>query len=119
MKTMKKFLVILLTLAMAMSLAACGGGEEPAEGGEPVVLTGVGEGFGGDITVEVTLEGETITNVEILEHSESEGISDPAIEEIPAAIVEANSTDVDTVSGATYSSEGIMAAVNAALESAE
>ena len=117
---MKKLMVILLTLAMALSLAACGGGEEPAaEGGEPVVLTGVGEGFGGDITVEVTLEGETITNVEVVEHSESAGISDPAIEEIPAAIVEANSTDVDTVSGATYSSEGIIAAVNAALESAE
>jgi len=107
---MKKLMVILLTLAMALSLAACGGGEEPAaEGGEPVVLTGVGEGFGGD----------TITNVEVVEHSESAGISDPAIEEIPAAIVAANSTDVDTVSGATYTSEGIMAAVDAALASAE
>ncbi|WP_409227964.1 FMN-binding protein [Gudongella sp. SC589] len=117
---MKKFLVILLTLAMAMSLAACGGGEEPAaEGGEPVVLTGVGEGFGGDITVEVTLEGEDITNVVVLEHSESAGISDPAIEEVPAAIVAADSTDVDTVSGATYTSDGIIEAVNAALESAE
>ena len=118
---MKKLMVILLTLAMALSLAACGGGEEEpvAEGGEPVVLTGVGEGFGGDITVEVTLEGETITNVEVVEHSESAGISDPAIEETPAAIVAANSTDVDTVSGATYTSEGIMAAVDAALASAE
>lgn len=117
---MKKLMVILLTLAMALSLAACAGGEEPAaEGGEPVVLTGVGEGFGGDITVEVTLEGETITSVEVLSHEESEGISDPAIEEVPAAIVAANSTEVDTVSGATYTSEGIIAAVNAALESAE
>ncbi len=116
---MKKLMVILLTLAMALSLAACAGGEEPAETAEPVVLTGVGEGFGGDITVEVTLEGETITNVEIVSHEESEGICDPAIEEIPAAIVEANSTEVDAVSGATYTSDGIKEAVNAALESAE
>ncbi|WP_422487054.1 FMN-binding protein [Gudongella sp. DL1XJH-153] len=117
---MKKLMVILLTLAMALSLAACSGGEEPAaEGGEPVVLTGVGEGFGGDITVEVTLEGDTITSVEVLSHEESAGISDPAIEETPAAIVAANSTEVDTVSGATYTSDGIIEAVNAALESAE
>ncbi len=117
---MKKLMVILLTLTMALSLAACAGGEEPvAEVDEPVVLTGVGVGFGGDITVEVTLEGETITNVEILSHEETDEISDPAIEEVPAAIVAANSTEIDTVSGATYTSEGIIEAVNAALESAE
>lgn len=116
---MKKIMVILLTLAMALSLAACGGEEPAAGGGEVVTLTGVGEGFGGDITVEVTLEGDTITKVDVVAHEETDGISDPAIEETPAAIVEANSTDVEVVSGATYTSEGIMAAVDAALESAE
>lgn len=118
---MKKLIVIMMTLVLALSLAACSSGdantEEPAV--EPVVLTGVGSGFGGDLTVEVTVEGTTITNVEVISHSDTAGISDSAIEQVPAAIVEANSTEVDTVSGATYTSEGIIEAVNAALESAE
>jgi uncharacterized protein with FMN-binding domain len=120
MSDLKKLLVLLLTFAMAFSMAACSStpAEEPAEepSGEPTTLTGVGEGFGGPIEVEVTMEGETITAVEVVSHSESDGISDPAIEGIPAAIVEANSTEVDAVSGATYTSEGIIYAVNNAID---
>ena len=112
---MKKLLVLLLAFAMAFSMAACSSTpeEEPAEA---VTLNGVGEGFGGPIEVEVMMEGETITAVEVLSHSESSGISDPAIEGIPTAIVEANSTEVDAVSGATYTSEGIIYAVNNAID---
>jgi len=77
--------------------------------------TGTGEGFGGPIEVEVTVEGNEIANVEILSHSESPDISDPAIEEVPQAIVDNNSTEVDVASGATASSEGIMEAVDNAL----
>jgi len=112
---LKKLLVLLLAFAMAFSMAACSSApeEEPAEA---VTLTGVGEGFGGPIEVEVMMEGETITAVEVLSHSESAGISDPAIEGIPTAIVEANSTEVDAVSGATYTSDGIIYAVNNAID---
>lgn len=77
--------------------------------------TGTGEGAFGPIEVEVTVEGGEITQVIILDHNETNGISDPAIEEIPAAITENNSTAIDIVSGATASSEGIIAAVNNAL----
>ena len=77
--------------------------------------TGEGEGFGGPIEVEVTVADGKITTVDILSQSETEGVSDPAIEEIPAAIVQNNSTDVDTVSGASHSSQGIIDAVNDAL----
>lgn len=79
--------------------------------------TGTGEGFGGPIEVEVTVEGGEITDVAVLEHSESPDISDPAFDQVPQAIVENNSTDVDVASGATFSSEGIMEAVNNALAS--
>lgn len=116
---MKKLMIVVLTLAMAMTLGACGKESAPAEevSAGPVVVSGVAEGFGGDIEVEVTLDGDKITDVTVVSHSESDGISDGAIEEIPAAIVEANSTKVDIVSGATYSSNGIMAAVENALDS--
>ena len=52
-----------------------------------------------------------ISDVQVLSHSETLGISDPAIEQIPAAIVEAQSTDVDGVAGATVTSDAIKAAV--------
>ena len=77
---------------------------------------GVGEGgMGGDVTVKVTMDGDKIASVEVIDHKETEGISDPAIEGIPAAIVEAQSTEVDNVSGATMTSTAIKNAVNDAL----
>lgn len=71
---------------------------------------------GGDLVVEVTIVDGKIANVEIIEHTESDGISDPAIDGIPQEIVESNSTDVDLVSGATVSSKAIIKAVNDALK---
>lgn len=77
---------------------------------------GTAQGMGGTLTVKVTMDGDTIANVEIVSHSESEGIADPAIEEIPAAIVENNGTEgVETVSSATVTSNAIIDAVNDAL----
>lgn len=74
------------------------------------------EGHNGPMTVEVALEEGTITRVEVIEHDETEGLADPALEETPATIVENNSTEVDTVSGATISSEAIIEAVNLVLD---
>ena len=51
----------------------------------------------------------------MVSHNETPGISDPAIEQLPAAIVEANSTDVDSVSGASVTSKAIKEAVQEAL----
>ena len=76
---------------------------------------GEGTGMGGKLIVKVTMDGDQIANVEIVEHSESENISDPAIEQLPKAIVEANGTEVDTISGATVTSKAIIEAVNNAL----
>ncbi len=97
--------------AVKNALSGAGGAESFTDG----EYEGIGEGFGGDIKVKVLVDGGKITSVEILEHSESAGISDPAIEGIPLAIVDAQSTSVDVESGATYSSEGIMEAVKNAL----
>lgn len=76
---------------------------------------GVGEGYHGEIKVAVSLKDDKIEKVEILEHSETEGVSDPAREQIPEAIVAEQSILVDSVSGCTKTSEGIKEAVKAAL----
>ena len=80
--------------------------------------TGEGKGFNGTIKVAVTLSDTKIEKVEVTEHSETPGIGTPAVEKIPAKIVEAQSTQVDAITSATFASNGIIEAVNAALKSA-
>ncbi|HHY17046.1 MAG TPA: FMN-binding protein, partial [Firmicutes bacterium] len=76
---------------------------------------GTGEGLFGAIKVSVTVQGGKITAVKVLEHSETEGIADAAISRVPDAIIEKQTVDVDAVSGATYTSKGIIDAVKDAL----
>ncbi len=81
--------------------------------------SGTGAGKNGDVVVEVVVSDSAITSVTVKEHSETSGIADPALEQIPEAIVKANSTEVDSVSSATVTSEAIKEAVNQALASAK
>ncbi|NMA69369.1 MAG: FMN-binding protein [Desulfitobacterium sp.] len=76
---------------------------------------GISEG----LKVSVTVEDGKITEVEVVEHNETDGIGTNAINALPGKIVEAQSTDVDDVSGATLSSNAIKEAVNNALEQAQ
>ena len=78
------------------------------------VGTGVSE-IGGEVKVKVTMDGDKIAKIDVLSHSETSGISDPAFEQIPAAIIEKQSADVDVVAGATKTSEALIAAVKDAL----
>lgn len=99
-------------------------GEETEETEETVayidgVYTATADGHNGPVEVQVTVEAGVITAVEVLSHEETAGISDPAIADVPAAIVANNSSTVETVSGATVTSEAIMAAVEAALAEAQ
>ncbi len=69
----------------------------------------------GTLKVKVTMDGDKISKIEVLEHSETEGICDKAMSDIPKAIIEQNSTKVDAVGGATQTSDAIMKAVEDAL----
>lgn len=77
---------------------------------------GVSEnGMGGKLVVKVTMNGDAIVAVEVIEQKETVGIADAALNTLPEAIIAANSTDVDTASGATITSKAIIEAVNNAL----
>ncbi|MFA5576877.1 MAG: FMN-binding protein [Tissierellaceae bacterium] len=116
----KNLLIFVLVIAMTLTLAGCGGEKAPeAPTYTDGVYEGTGEGKNGEITVSVEVKDGKIASVDILSHDETDGISDPAREQVPASIVEKNSTEVDTVSGATLTSEGIIEAVNEALEKAQ
>ncbi|ONI37696.1 hypothetical protein AN639_00715 [Candidatus Epulonipiscium fishelsonii] len=86
---------------------------------EEEILTGYGDGFGGKITAKVTMIEGSIVNLEIEAPKETPGICTPAVENLPPAIVEAGNTDVDVVSGASKTSEGIIYAVNNAINPEE
>ena len=105
--------VYALTKAMNKSAPIVGTGHYT-----PGTYTGVGPGKNGDITVEVTVNENTIQSVKVVSHDETPGLSDGAIQDIPAAIVSTQSLGVDSVSGATVSSEGIVAAVADAITKA-
>lgn len=80
--------------------------------------TGTASGYAPNLTVEVTIASGKITSVEIDSHNESPGFYEKAFETVPHEIVSSQSTDVDTVSGATFSSKGIINAVEDALQDA-
>lgn len=61
------------------------------------------------------MNGNQIESVEILSNHETVGVADRALTEIPQKIVETQSTEVDTVSGATITNNAIMNAVQNAL----
>lgn len=86
-----------------------------AEGFKDGVYTGTAEGFGGPLTVEVTVANGAIAKVVVLENSETPFIAEEAFKKLAEAIVANQSWDVDVVSGATYTSKAIIAAVEAAL----
>lgn len=89
-----------------------------AAGIENGVYEGVGRGFRGDMTVEVTVVNQMIREIEVIEHSEDRKFYTRAEPSVTEDIIDRQSVDVDTVSGATYSSVGIIEAVTNALESA-
>lgn len=106
---MKKILALILALAMMMTA-----GLALADNS----YTGTGKGFAGDIKVTVTLADDgSIVDVTVDECNDTPGVCDTAVEKVPAAMKELNSINVDTVSGATFTSQGILAAAKDALES--
>ena len=79
---------------------------------------GTAEGYLGDITVAVVIQNQTIQSVEILSNEDDAAYFDRA-KVVANRVVNQQTTGVDTVSGATYSSRGILNAIQAALDAAK
>lgn len=118
---MKRTITFILSLLLVISLlTGCATGTpkaepSPAKSAGALYKAGTysaaAQGNNGPVTVSVTFDDNAITNVTVDSHEETAGLSDPAIEGIPAAVVEQQSLDIDTVSGATYTSEAILTAI--------
>ena len=108
---MKKLIVL-----AAAALLAAGANAAYKDGS----YTGEGQGKSGPVKVQVTVKAGKIASVKVLEQKETAMIWKGAEAGVIPAIVKANGTKgVATVSGATLSSKGIIAATNAALAKAK
>lgn len=80
---------------------------------------GTGNGFAGPVKLFIEIKDKSIVGIYIVKTSDDAGFFNRAKEGVTASILEKQSTDVDTVSGATYSSRGIIEAVSNAMEAAK
>ena len=87
-----------------------------ALGAQAETFTATEQGFGGEVTVSLSLEDGVLTDVQVTGDNETEGVGQRAVESMPKAMLEANSIEVDMVAGATISSTAILNAAKAALE---
>jgi len=125
MKNIGKKIAAALIMVMAVSLGACaspetaqnnGGSETPAAESTftPGTYEGSAKGFHGDINLKVTVDENEIIDI-VAEHTETEGLGDKAVEALIESAKEKDSLALDMMSGATYSSEAFLAALEIAL----
>ncbi len=88
------------------------------EAGEGEYIGVSGDGIGGDIVVKVAYADGAIQSVEVLEQNETPQFGGAALEELPAMVVEANSTAIDGVAGSTITSKAFFSAVEDAIAQA-
>ena len=91
---------------------------DASEESEDGTYEGEADGFGGPIQVKVTVENGEITDIEVVSAEKEDGAYLTMAMDVIPNLIEAQSADVDTISGATFSSTGIINAVEAALEEA-
>lgn len=110
-KTQLRNTLIMVVLAVALVFGIGAATKKEVLKYTPGDYYGVATGKEEGLWVKVTVTEDAIKQVEIVEHHETPGYCEPAMEQIPVKIITANSPYVDTVSGATKTSEGIKNAV--------
>ena len=116
MKFAKKLSSFIMAAIMLVSMSACSANEKASY--TAGTYTGKAVGMKGEIVLDVTFDETSITEIKVVSHQETPGISDAAFETVPASIIKHQSLGVDTVAGATVSSKAILAAVSMAVEEA-
>ena len=108
------FLLVIFA-ATGMFLACLSSGTVRKTGYTPGIYDGTGRGYRGPVHVQVQISEAGIEDIVIIDHSESSFPGAAAMEELLEAVLETGTTDLDAVSGATYSSRGFLDAVEDAM----
>ncbi len=125
-KTLKIFLSILLTMSMMLGVVGCATADKPVDTppqSENAIYkagtyTATAKGHNGDVNVEVVFDDTSIVSIKVLEHAETAGIGDIAIDRLSEEIVTGQTLAVDSVTGATFTSEAILSAVEDCIKQA-
>ncbi len=118
----KRLGAFLLSLSLILTSAGCAkpANEEVEEGiYTPGAYSSVEKGFGGDVKVTVTVDTEKITDVSIEGEKETPTIGGAAFEKLSESIMNSQSAEVDAVSGATVTSNAVIAAAKKAIAKAK
>ena len=112
---MKRFLAS--ALCFLLLLTGCSTPETKEEKpGISGTFTGSAMGMKSTIEVEVVLDNNSISAVNVISHGDTQGIADAAVNALPQILVETQNIEADNITGATMTSLGIKNAVKAALE---
>ena len=118
----KSVAALAMAAVVGVSLLGYGCGAKPAstssDAGVSGNFTGTAKGFGGDVSVTLTLTDGAITGCTAEGKDETQGVGSEAIAKMPGEIAESGSIAVDGVSGATVTSTAIKEAAAAALTAA-
>ncbi len=117
---MKKFLSIMLSFLMISSVTGCSSSSNSSNdsGMKDGTYSSTQQGFGGDVSVTLTISNGKITNAELVGDSETETVGGAALSSLQEQILEKQSADIDGVSGATVTSSAVKAGVQSCLDEA-
>ncbi|HEY8362242.1 MAG TPA: FMN-binding protein [Tissierellaceae bacterium] len=122
---MKKFTKVVAALSVAAILASgCSKSTNTGSSNGPATYkagtyTATSQGNNGEVKVEVVFTDDKIDSITIVEHQETPGLGDAAMEKLISDILDKQSADVDVVSGATNSSNALINAVKDCMNQAK
>ncbi|MBF7096778.1 FMN-binding protein [Alkalibacter mobilis] len=119
MKKIKLLLITLVTITIIVATLGCSSSTSSSMYKDGTYEGTSDLGMHSGLKVSVTVTDGKISDVSVIEHGETEGIGTIAFDKLEEAIIAAQSTEVDSISGATKTSGGIKDAVNTALEQAK
>lgn len=109
---MKKLCLVMM---MMLILTSCSTNKKDYT---PGTYTGIAEGYLNTVEVAVTVDEYYILSIELIRSDDPEILMEPVMAALPQKVIKNNGTDVDGVSGATYTSESLLEAIDLALEQA-
>lgn len=119
-KFITKMMKLLSACALVFALGACS--TQPADNGDALykagTYTAVANGNNGEVEVAVTFSDDKIETIEVTKQKETEGLGTTAMDTLSKAIVDAQSLGVDTIAGATNSSNALLNAVKDCVQQA-
>lgn len=116
----KKTIALLLCCVMMAGCSSTASTSETSASGTYTAgtYTGEAQGYGGTVSVSITTDASSITEVTITGDDETPNVGGAALEDLTTQIMEAQSADIDGVSGATVTSTAVKNATQAAIDAA-